>query len=543
MKPFARYLSAAIAFALLAGCAAPRRSADRLGPMDVPGLSAAETAAADASARLFDSQDVLRAGIEKSPPASELQQLALLANDPLARKTVSISMQDARAGQLLWILATEFGISLSVDPSVLELPLLVNLHLQKVTGRQALDHILSIFDVAGKLGPDNVLAVTLMEERLFDIETLSGKTAIDMGAGGDLFGSGGKNSGSLKDNLTMTGEFGEKADSMDGLLKNVEAIIADGQGASTTTKERDRTRFTLDRGGGVLYVRARPSKVQSIQKLLQQGKDFRKRQVQIDAQLIDVGLSDDSQLGIDWTLLSNHLVGRLGADAATLGGISAPLSGGGILNSRFVNIPSQIVGVAAGTGGGIAIRNNTFSAALNALRMFGTVRILSNPTVRVRNGTPAYLSVGNNIRYIQKITSNTTNTGAGSTTSTDVQTDSLFSGVVVGVSALVKADGFIELFVRPSQTQVQEKSLIPYDVGSGNRVTLPIVNTKSIMTNLNIRDGDTVIIGGLIDQQMGSTDNGIPGLSDIPGVGRAFNSMGRQHSTRELVVVLRARTL
>ncbi|RYG09158.1 MAG: hypothetical protein EON92_15220 [Burkholderiales bacterium] len=255
-------------------------------------------------------------------------------------------------------------------------------------------------------------------------------------------------------------------------------------------------------------------------------------------------LSDASQLGIDWNLLSHRLVGRFGAGAATMSSLTAPLAGGGVLNARSVTLPAQAVGLAGGTAGGIALRNNTFSVAINALRSFGNVKLLSNPTVRVRNGVPAYLSVGNNIRYIQKITSNTSNSGGGATSiSTDVETSSLFSGVILGVSALIKDDGFIELFVRPSQTQVQPRTLEPFDVGSGNKVSLPVVNTKSITTSLNIRSGDTILIGGLIDQQLENNDNAVPGLADLPGIGRAFSNQGHSGVTRELVVVLRARVL
>jgi general secretion pathway protein D len=62
-------------------------------------------------------------------------------------------------------------------------------------------------------------------------------------------------------------------------------------------------------------------------------------------------------------------------------------------------------------------------------------------------------------------------------------------------------------------------------------------------TTLNLRDGDTVLMGGLIDQQAQNSDSGIPGLSDVPGVGKLFGSESRGHSSRELVMVLRVTVL
>ena len=78
---------------------------------------------------------------------------------------------------------------------------------------------------------------------------------------------------------------------------------------------------------------------------------------------------------------------------------------------------------------------------------------------------------------------------------------------------------------------------------NGNAVTLPVINVKGITTTLNLKDGDTVILGGLIDQNNSTTDNGIPGLSDVPVFGRMFGSRGKTHNTRELVLVLRVKVI
>jgi general secretion pathway protein D len=531
---------ASIAALALLGCAAGT-GVDRLPPVDPSVLGAMQANVADASNQLWANRDALQLVLERNlPRMAEIPSPA--ADDPLSRKTISISMQNARVGQLLWVLASEFGISLSVEPDVLDMPQVANLHLQKVTGRQALNHLLSIFDIYGRVGQDGVLVASMMEDRLFDVETLAGKTMFGVSAGGDSLG-GGKDSG-LKDSLSLSGEFGDKGDGLESLVKAVEAVLSDGQAGGAG---KDKTRVTVDRGGGILFVRARPSKMHSVERLIEQGKTFRKRQIQIDAQLIDVQLNNGSELGIDWNLFSNHLIGRLGAGATSIVPnplVPLTLRDGNALNSRVVSIPDQVVGVTGSTGAGLGLQTRTFSAVLNALRTFGNVKVLSNPTVRVRNGIPAYLSVGSTVRYVQKLTSTVTNSGGGgSTTSTDVITESLFSGVVVGVSALVKADGFVELFVKPSQSQAEAASLALVDVGSGNKVTLPVVNIKSIATTLNIRDGDTVVIGGLIDQQHGSSDSGVPGLSDMGGLGKLFGTARNQSTNRELVVVLRVRVL
>lgn len=517
---------------LLSGCSALPSSQNEvlgrkidLGPM--------HSAIVDGSARMFEGQHLLREQVEQKREIP--LPAAPAAPDPLQAKKISMSMQDARIGQLLWVLAGEFGLSLSIQPSVLSMTQVANLHLQNVTGREALNLILEVFDVDGQLADGRILRVSQQQEKVFSLDALTGKSFIDLSVGGDLFGSGSsKGSQSLKDALTLGGEFGERGDGFEQLTKTVEALLSDnGTG-------REKARFGLDRSGGMLYVKASPSRIAAVEALLSKGMKYRQRQVQIEAQLVDVQLSEGSQLGIDWTLLNNRVAGRLGAEPATALGASGPL-GNFRLGDRSLTIPAQQIGLPG--GGGVLLTGRTFTAALNALQTFGTVKVLSNPTIRVRNGTPAVLTVGTSSRYVQKITSNQMQNGSGTSTSNDVQTDSVFSGVVVGVSAVIKSDGSVELFIRPSQTEVQERSLALIDVGQGSKVTLPVINTKSITTTLNMLNGETVIIGGLISQQVGNGGSGLPGLSQMSGFESIFGSKNDLSSARELVVILRLRVI
>ncbi|MFZ3120801.1 MAG: pilus (MSHA type) biogenesis protein MshL [Variovorax sp.] len=485
--------------------------------------------------------------MQKFPPAEAAPQ-APAAEDPLAKRRLSISMQNARIGQLLWILTTEFGIGLAIEPDVLEMPTVANLYLQQVTGREALEHIAKLFDVQARLGADRILSVTSLEEKVFEIELLVGTSSLDLHSGGDVFGGGGSGSGggasTLQNTVSIKSNLGDKADALTSLTKSIEVILAGKASKGTDGGKTEAGRFTINNSSGTLYVQAKPSRMRAIETFLAQARAFKSRQVQIDAQLIDVQLNDQSEFGIDWNVFGKSLLGRFGADAISLGSISASAGTGNALNTRSITIPGQSVGVSGSTAGGIGYRTDTFSVAINALKGFGAVRVLSNPSILARNGMPAYLSVGSNIRYVQKLTASTNLYGSSaSTTNVDVQTDSVFSGVVVAVNAIVKRDGVVELFLHPSQTQVQENSLALVDVGSGNKVTLPVVQTKGMTTTLNVRDGDTVVIGGLIDQQASSSDSGVPMISDIPVVGKAFSNWGDQKVTRELVIVLRVRVM
>ncbi len=526
------------------------------------------TAQLDAdSYRLLNSQDTLVRDLESRaplmPPARvpEIELPQIPSTGPLSSKRFGMSMQDARIGQLLWIVAQEFNMGLSIDPAVLESTKTVNLYLKDVTGRQALVHILKSFDVHGRVDADNVLRVSSMEERIFAVDAMAVRGALGVNVGGDALGSGGteENTG-LRDSVILTGGMGnDKDDVWTSLGKTLDILLSEGDGktgsapggasAGPGARTEEAARFSMDRASGSLYVRAKPSKVSAVAQMLEKGRTYRNRQVQIDAQLLDVVLNNDSQLGINWTSLGNRVMATVGATPATIGQALGTVGGLPNLLGRSVTIPSQLMGATGATGGGITMSNKVFSATINALSTYGRVKVLSNPTIRVNNGVPAFMSVGTNYRYVKEITSMASMTaGAGAAggivpVTTEVKTDSVFSGVVLGLGALVKESGEIELFVRPSQTQVDRESLSLVDVGDGARLTLPIVSTKSMTTMLHMRDGDVVLLGGLIAQDTSNGRSGLPGLSEAPGIGALFRSSSEYGTTRELVMIIRARII
>jgi type II secretory pathway component GspD/PulD (secretin) len=181
------------------------------------------------------------------------------------------------------------------------------------------------------------------------------------------------------------------------------------------------------------------------------------------------------------------------------------------------------------------------------LKTFGAVHVLSNPSLRVKNTQPAVVSVGRNERYISQTTSNVSNSGGGqSTVSANVITGNLFDGVMLGVIPFISDDGTINLTVNPVQTTVKPGSTQLINVGtedSPQRISLPKVDFKGITTSLSMRSGDLVILGGLIDETGNRSKAGLPGVAEVPLLGEALGRVDRNGRSRELVVVLRVRTL
>lgn len=533
---------------ILGGCASSTpRSAQSLPDVDKVAIQTIREHVVAESKKLSEAQDALRADLIK-PKAEVVLPMAAPELDPLEARTISLSMNNATISQLVVALADQTKLNLIVDPAVLAMEKRADLHLKNVTLREAVNNVLQAFDLVGQI-KGNTLRVDLMDERIFGLDFLNTTSNLDISSGGNVFGSttggGGGGGNALRGNVVLNGGTTTKGDPYDQIENAVKRIVGDVQArrADTEADAKSNSTFSLDKLSGSLYVKARPSQIRSIEKLLERTQKVMKRQVQIEAQLVDVQLSDGFQLGVDWNVLRNQVAGVYGTSPITLGSTTSNLpAGNASLPTRLLTIPSKIIGSATDAAAGIAFQSNSFSVALNALRSFGNVKVLSNPSVQVRNGTPALLTVGTNSRYISKSTVTVTS-GVSTTTSSDVQTDSVFGGVMVGVVPFVRDDGRIELMVHPMQTDVEATSLVLVDVGNGSKVTLPVVNYKGMTTTLNVADGDTVLIGGLIDQRTNNADNGTPGLSDVPFLGWAFGNQKNAHNSREMVMVLRVRVL
>lgn len=556
---------------LVTGCSGmmPRNSTKSLTPVDTQTLPDAADSVAKESAMLQATQDKLQQQIEKAPSAQPLPPVQPVY-DPLEDKVVTIRMYDASVSTLLWAMSDQLGMNLILDPSVQSIKRHATLNLTNVTAREVFNHILDAFDLHGEVR-GNTLYVDLMNEKIYNLDFLGTRMNVDISDGGNVFGgnSGGSGSGagggqggggsgsgsssnSLRSDFTLSGGLTNQ----NGIYKQIDDGLKMVLGDAAQTRNRlqqgsdqqtDNTPiYSLNPLTGTLFVRARPSQIRSVDKMVNQYKRVMGRQVQIDAQLVDVQLNDGYQFGVDWNLMRKYVSGIVGDAPLSLAQAvrDFPATDETRLPPRTMTIPDQLIGNTPGRSIGLGYANDKFSVALNMLRTFGNVQILSNPTIRTRNGSPAMLSVGTNIRFLSSSASTISNTGGGaSTVQTNAQTDSLFSGLMVGIVPFIHEDGTVELLVHPVQSDVDPSSLKLIDAGGGSRISLPVTSFKGMTTTLNIQDGATVMIGGLIDQQLGDDHSGVPGIADIPGVGKLFDQTKKSHRSRELVIVLRARVL
>ena len=596
--PFFKPLALVCAALVLAGCASPSpRSAASLPQPDTTAADQMREHAAQEAQRLLVHQQMLLAEINKTAPPPVIAPMAPVF-DPLEGKLINVAMSRASISQILSAFADAGNLNLIVDPNVLKGGQLADMHLRQVTLREGFNEVLRTYDVAGEFR-GNTLRVNLTEEKFFSLNFLNTKTSIQMGSGGNVFGSsnsgggggsgsgssGGSGSGAQQGSLTMAGSGGGSTDPYQEIETALKSVLGDShqgrlaqqqqmqqQNLSMTTPGssssawigggvnptrpaqlpqaplatmNEDSGFTLNKMTGTLYVKARPSKMRAVEKMLAQVHKVLGKQVYVEAQLIDVQLSDNFEFGVDWTSLRSRLAAGFGSSPMQLGGSSGTLPNAGTgYPSRAISIPAALIGSVAGPALGVSYQGSNYGIVINALRSYGNLKVLSNPNVQVRNGTPALLSVGTSSRYVSQSASTQTVPGGGaSTTSSSVQTDTVFSGVMVGVLPMVRDDGRIELLLNPMQSDVDPASLQLVAVGGDNLVSLPKVSYKGLTTTLNVGDGDVVVVGGLIDQRSSNNDRGAPGVSDVPLLGKLFGNENKVHGSRELVIVLRVRVL
>jgi len=586
----------------LAGCSAvPPRSAETITPVDNVASERLREHVRAENQRLLEHQAQVRADLNRKAPPPKIEPVAPRL-DPLEGKLINVAMSKASISTVLQAFADAGKLNLIVDPTVLKGGQLADMFLRNVTLREGLDEIMRTYDVVGEIN-GNTLRVNLTEEKFFKLNFLNTRASLQMGSGGNVFGGSGANSNNnaQQGTLTLAGGGGFATDpyqEVETALKNLlgDSLKPAGLGAgnvgtpapsvplpaptltptpagsanpgtpagvysntSTTAPSApnqsgplaaptmgEEGGFALNKMTGTLYVKARPSKMRAVEKLLEQVQAMLTRQVYVEAQLIDVQLNDNFEFGVDWQHLRSRLAANFGTSPLQLSGASTtlPNSSGGSLLGRALTIPSQLIGSANGTSAGLAYLGSNYGVIINALRSYGNLKILSNPNVQVRNGTPALLSVGSSTRYISQSSTTQTAPGGGAvTTSANVQTDSVFSGVMVGVLPLVREDGRVELLINPMQSDVDPATLQLIQAGGGNLISLPQVSYKGLTTTLNVGDGDVVVVGGLIDQRHSGIDRGAPGVSDIPVLGKLFGNERKNHTSRELVIVMRVHVL
>lgn len=448
-------------------------------------------------------------------------------------------------------LATSFGLNYQIDPNVRGA---VNTRLAGVTLEQALDAIVlpqgysySIEDGVLQVGAAKLqtrmfsldyVALqrvgstnTSIQRRLSGAGSANGNSGFNQSANAGV-GVGGVGGGGGSDFIATyaaSDVWEEIKVSLDGLVfdatRTQPPATAGGvaapvgqplsgggsRGGALSKTTSDGRRLIINPGAGTILVTAPPSKLAEVATFISAFEGSIQRQVLIEAKIVQVTLSKESQFGIDWTALSKsgNLGVKINNTTPSGGGIQLTIGGGA----------SQILTV------------------LHALETQGDVSVLSSPRVAALNNERAVFNV-----TTDEIFFNVTRTpilgpnGGTIGFSPTITPQQVSIGIVLNVLPQIGLDNSITLSILPSITNVERIATIKLEDGSSAEA--PVTSHRETDTMARVRDGETIVIGGLMQTRREKSATSVPILGSIPGLGRLFQGVTNKEQKDELVIFL-----
>ncbi|MDL1961164.1 MAG: hypothetical protein LWX01_05605 [Deltaproteobacteria bacterium] len=296
--------------------------------------------------------------------------------------------------------------------------------------------------------------------------------------------------------------------------------------------------YTVDESLGIVIVNAPSSLQKRVANYIDTFKSWLYRQVSIQAHILEVELSEGSSRGIDWSKVFKDVEreSRL---------ISGNIEYGDQGNVYEVNYPEPDLRAVTRHGlrliSKVSFAPTDFKLLVNALDEQGKVHTLSEPRLNLLNGSPGVLTVGESIRYIREVTA--FRSGESGEVDYTVVTDDILSGIAFSVVCNVLGDDEVVLYLTPVTSQL--KGEIEYKTfgEDGMEVGLPKIKLRQMSTMAKVRDGDLLILGGLIDELSTNNSSELPLLGKIPWVKWAFRNEIKSKIRKELIVILRPHIL
>ena len=294
------------------------------------------------------------------------------------------------------------------------------------------------------------------------------------------------------------------------------------QNTTTTTVHkatfREAASVIANRETGILTVRATGRQHEKVREFIDQVMASARRQVLIEATILEVGLSDTYRQGIEWSRL---------LPSGTRFGITGPSLGTGAGNAVT---PFSL---AYSSAGGI-------DSTIRLLEGFGTVKVLSSPKLSVLNNQTAVIKVVEEYVYfsVKADTTQTTNAGALTTVTTTPQAVSV--GLVMTVTPQVSPNDEITLNVRPTISSIADFRRDPNpNIPPGIPNLVPQIRTREIESILRVSSGETAILGGLMEDRIDYKTGRVPLIGALPLLGEAFTNRDNTLQKTELVIFLR----
>ncbi len=492
----------------------------------------------------------------QAPPAVAATRELLLppepAFEPPPEERFHITVENAPADQFLMSLVADTDINMVVHPEVDQR---ISLELRNVTVDEVLEIVQEIHGLEFRRTRTGYLAMPArIEHRIYEVSYLdinregSSRTRVSSGQSTE-------NPAALQDGLVGGAGMGQP---MLGGVGAGDGDQATGTRIETTSKSnfwesieeaihgildsRDGRNVMVNPLSGVIAVRAMPHEHRAVAELLSAIEGSVQRQVILEAKIVEVELRDGFRSGINWSAIREISNSRYGFGQVAGTGIFE--EGTSALRDRGLNIrPGQgfdgFDSNAFGGAGVITADGTDFNAFIELLETQGVTRVLSSPRVATINNQKAVIKVGTDEFFVTGVTGRTATGGSSTTAASSVQLTPFFSGIALDVTPQISRDGNIILHVHPTVSEVSDQTKSFTVAGQQETLPLAFSSVRQSDSVIRARNGQLVVIGGLMRESSSQQRFGTPGLSRMPLLGHAFGSRQERTVKTELVIMLR----
>ena len=270
--------------------------------------------------------------------------------------------------------------------------------------------------------------------------------------------------------------------------------------------------ITADKGTNSLLIRTSPRDYQHLLQTIY-ALDTVPKEVMINILIAEVSLSGQHEYGIDW----EHLTASRGSWGFQS---IADIPHGGLLS--FAN------GAL-----GIEKKGGNFTAILKLLQSNTKLTVLSRPSLLVRNNQEASINVGTEEPVISNSRQSSV-TASGTTYDYDVQYRN--TGIILNVIPHINDDGMINIDIDQEVSKVGATRT--FGNGTSSNSEYPSFTTRHVKTSAVVKDGNAIILGGIMESESSDNNDGIPQLMEIPLIGSLFSNNTEQSAHKELVIII-----
>jgi len=459
-----------------------------------------------------------------------------------SEKLLSFSLNNANIQETLLALSKESGLNFVVDPDIEGQ---VTVDLKKVTVEEALDSLLIPLGLEYKIrGKFIRVSKPKMETRIFALNyaitkrkstgelTVSGgvaETGNDNNSSGSSSSSGSSGGGEggdeeSKSSVETESETDLWADMQDGLTTIIfgvsESSDTEGYrvGGSWSRADDEGRRLVGNPLSGTIMITAYPHQLAKAAEFLETVEGSVQRQVLIHAKIMEVTLSDGYEMGVDWGYVTktNDVSGTL-PPWNIPGGVDAP----SVLQNFNPGLGYFQIGIA----------NEYFNILIDTMANQGQINMLSSPRLCTLNNQKAMIKVGREEVFFE-IDTETQFVDGGSRVIETTETRTITIGVILDVTPQISSDGYITMSIHPSVSELAGQA----ESRLGD--TAPIVDVRELDTIIRVKEGQTIVIAGLIKDKIEESIISIPFLGDIPYVGSFFRHTKQNKQKTELVILL-----